>query len=155
MESSTQQCKTHVQHSLKMLQSLLISANFSDRCIVHVGTGIFYLSLCNISDFNTPLNPLLFSRLDHLLGGGAGTVFLKLLKCSRYCRMVSEGEYSVSGLCLRTGGGVSAEFPTMLWRSSFIMFQQSFRMTQGQYSTCQSRNIKVDMNNIHFIHILF
>lgn len=62
--------------------------------------------------------------------------------------MVSEGEYSVSGLCLRTGGGVSAEFPTMLWRSSFIMFQQSFRMTQGQYSTCQSiLNIKVDMKD--------
>lgn len=71
----------------------------------------------------------------HLLGGGADTAFLKLLKWSRYWRMVSEGVYTVSGLCLRTGGGVSAEFPTMLCSSSFIMFQHSFKITHGQYST--------------------
>lgn len=80
-------------------------------------------------------HPPLRSTKVHLLGGGADTAFLKLLKWSRYWRMVSEGVYTVSGLCLRTGGGVSAEFPTMLCSSSFIMFQHSFKITHGQYST--------------------
>ena len=50
--------------------------------------------------------------------------------------MVSSGEYKLSILFFITSGGVSAWLPRKLCISSFIKFQHSAGIEQGQYSTC-------------------